>query len=234
MRLFLTCCFVAATCATASHAADVVVMPDATPAPVYQAPQTFSWRGAYFGGLGGYQWTEAEPNTFRIRQSRLYSNGGIVGAFAGYNYQFENNLVLGLEGELDYNFGAKDQDLDVLLNGAYQPLDGKLDLQWGGSVRARLGYAFDHTLLYATGGWEIVGARLKASGPMGNIDTDDTAFNGWTVGAGAEYAFTDNLFGRLEYRYSYFPKVDHPFGFDEDFSVTSSQNRVLVGMGYKF
>ncbi|MET3602010.1 outer membrane protein [Martelella mangrovi] len=219
-----------------ANAADIIMtpVPQQEVPPMRDVPTAFNWQGFYVGGVGGWVWTEAEPNTFRIRQSSLDSNNGLIGGFVGYNYQFENNFVLGVEGELDYNFGADDQNLDVLLNGSYQPMNGKLDLQWGGSIRARAGYAFDQALIYATGGWEVVGARLKASGPGGSIDTDDQAFNGWTIGAGAEYAFTKNLFGRVEYRYSHFPKVDHPFGFDNSFSVKSHQNRVQIGLGYSF
>jgi outer membrane immunogenic protein len=58
----------------------------------------------------------------------------------------------------------------------------------------------------------------------------------WTVGAGLEYAFLNNLIGRVEYRYSdfgtfsYAPAVFAPFV--ENHRIT--ENQVLVGLSYKF
>ena len=59
---------------------------------------------------------------------------------------------------------------------------------------------------------------------------------GWTVRAGSEYAFLNNLIGRVEYRYSdfgtfsYAPAIFAPFV--ENHRIT--ENQVLVGLSYKF
>jgi hypothetical protein len=90
-----------------------------------------------------------------------------------------------------------------------------------GSVRARVGYAFDHALLYGAAGW--TGARGHVDTPIGS---DSATFSGWTVGAGVDYAFTDNVFGRLEYRYNDYGSKDL-MGVDTDFN----QNVVGVGIG---
>ncbi|AVA25185.1 outer membrane domain-containing protein (plasmid) [Rhizobium sp. NXC24] len=136
----------------------------------------------------------------------------MVGGFIGYNWQFENNVVLGLEGDLNYNWNK-----DTIAPG----IDVGTDID--GSVRARLGYAFDRALIYATGGWEAT---------RGFIDTgskDTKTFNGWTVGAGVDYAFTDRVFGRLEYRYTDFGDKDI-----NGVKVDLKQNAVVVGIGVKF
>ncbi|WP_246755344.1 MULTISPECIES: outer membrane protein [Rhizobium] len=60
-----------------------------------------------------------------------------------------------------------------------------------GAVRGRLGYAFDRTLIYATGGWTATRGFIKIPG-----DKESKTFNGWTIGAGVDYAFTNNIFAR--------------------------------------
>jgi outer membrane immunogenic protein len=74
------------------------------------------------------------------------------------------------------------------------------DLNYFGTVRGRLGYAFDRTLIYATGGFAYGGGDSN--------NNDDGLFNdnggnggdefkyGWTVGGGVEFAFSNfQLFG---------------------------------------
>ena len=58
---------------------------------------------------------------------------------------------------------------------------------------------------YVTGGvawsdWDFKAIPFPVSARSTTSDT----FIGWTVGAGIEYAFTPNLIGRLEYRYTDF------------------------------
>jgi outer membrane immunogenic protein len=140
-------------------------------------------------------------------------NGGLVGGFLGYNWQMDNNIVLGAEGDLNYNWNKED-----IIPG----VDGGTDLD--GSVRARLGYAIDRTLLYATGGWQISRGYLDAGDGK-----DRKTFNGWTLGAGVDHAFTDRVFGRVEYRYADFGDKDI-----DGVNVDLKQNSVVVGVGVKF
>ena len=69
------------------------------------------------------------------------------------------------------------------------------------SLRGRVGYAFDRTLIFATGGIAFTQFSAEADLCNGASLNADQSLTGWTVGAGAEYAFTDNWIGRLEYRY---------------------------------
>ena len=74
------------------------------------------------------------------------------------------------------------------------------------SVRARLGYAFDKTLLYGTAGaaWlrTSVFGESAAGACLGICDAVAT-FDDWgaVVGGGAEYAITPNIVLRAEYLY---------------------------------
>ena len=73
-------------------------------------------------------------------------------------------------------------------------------IDWFGTVRARVGFAIDRTLLYATGG--LAFGRVSNSW----ADTEATTIYGknsswkagWTAGGGVEYAFTNNWTAKLE------------------------------------
>ncbi|MBN9268995.1 MAG: porin family protein, partial [Mesorhizobium sp.] len=54
---------------------------------------------------------------------------------------------------------------------------------------------------------------------------------GWTAGVGTDIKLTDNVFGRVEYRYTDFGSKD--FGSTIG-KVKSSDNRVTFGVGMKF
>ena len=71
--------------------------------------------------------------------------------------------------------------------------------RWLGSVRGRLGYAFDNWLLFGTGGWAFT--NIRHTNDFGAGDSFDNNRSGWTVGGGIEYALTPNWTTRLDYRY---------------------------------
>ena len=71
------------------------------------------------------------------------------------------------------------------------------------TARGRLGLAFDRFLVFGTGGWAwgnpLTSYALVGAAPFFNNDGSST---GWTAGLGADYAFTDSVVGRVEYRYT--------------------------------
>jgi outer membrane immunogenic protein len=78
------------------------------------------------------------------------------------------------------------------------------ELNWLGTVRGRVGYAFDRFLPYVTGGVAFGGVRgsFAVTTPAGAFAASGTDTNiGWTVGGGVEYAFTPNLSLKGEYLY---------------------------------
>ena len=97
---------------------------------------------------------------------------------------------------------------------------------WEGSVRGRVGVAFDRFLAYGTGGIAFTGLEVVAPA----VTTSETRA-GWTLGAGLEYAFTDNVTFRGEYRYSDFGS-DNYAGVAAPIGVTNHALR--FGLNYKF
>ncbi|NTE63473.1 porin family protein [Agrobacterium fabrum] len=209
MRKLILSAFIALGASTA-QAADIVAE-RSSPPPAFETP-AFTWSGAYLGIQGGGGWANGEFSGFGISSSED-ANGGLFGAFAGYNYQFDNNLVVGVEGDIEYNWNEQE------IFGA------KFGTDWAGSVRGRVGYAFDHALIYATAGWAATQGYVDVPG----LGKDEATFNGYTVGAGVDYAFTNNVFGRVEYRYNDYGDKDL-----QGFNVDVDQHMVKIGLGVKF
>ncbi len=167
--------------------------------------------------MGGSDWLNANGSLFNPPQQDF--NGAHLGAFAGYQYQFSNNVVIGLEGDVSYDWNKK-----IFVSGGGTPAD--IGTDWGGSVRARVGYAFDHLLVYTTGGWAFARAFVRPDG----FPSAEETYNGYTVGAGIDYAFTDNIFARAEYRYADFGGKTLASGLDADLK----QHLFNVGIGVKY
>jgi outer membrane immunogenic protein len=199
-----------------SAAADDTVT---TAAP--QAAPVYDWSGGYAGVTGGYGWMDGlfEVSGYPPKNDSL--DGTVLGVFAGASTQFDNNIVLGLEGDLEYNIQ------DVAVTSAFGTFTGGVD--WQGSSRLRLGYALDRVLLYTTAGWAAT--RLKAE--FIGVAEATGSFHGYTLGAGVDYAVTDHLFGRLDYRYNDFGSGELDFG-PAAVAAELEQHTVKLGFGMKF
>ncbi|MGF9563657.1 outer membrane protein [Neorhizobium sp. JUb45] len=194
------------TATSAARAADAVEQIPEAPVAIEATAPAFTWSGPYVGLHGGYGWGNGDVGAFSEN-----FDGGRFGGFVGYNWQMSNGFVAGLEGDVNYDWNE-------------QSIAGA-DVKSGfsGSARARLGYAMDRALPYIAGGWTATNA--KVSGPV----SDDDTLSGWTIGAGVDYAFTDNIFGRAEYRYN-----DYGSGNLAGANVNFDQHIVNVGIGVKF
>ncbi|SCX24530.1 Opacity protein antigens [Agrobacterium sp. DSM 25558] len=208
------------TASTAIAADTVYVVPQE---PVVNG-QVFSWTGFTAGVQGGYAWDNQDLSGIAATPLGADFNGGILGGFAGYNYQLGNNWVLGVEGDLEGNWG--DGNLTILAPDRFE-----YGMDWQGSVRARAGYAFDRALVYGTAGWAVGRGYLVVPG----FPKEKETFNGYTVGAGVDYAFTDLIFGRIEYRYTDFGDKNYDFGaLGPLLNGDIDQHAVRVGLGVKF
>jgi outer membrane immunogenic protein len=209
-------------------------------APFIAAVPVFTWTGFYVGAQVGYGWNANEndivlPTGFVVQRGDFGDSGDgfLAGVHAGYNYQI-GSFVIGVEGDVEGVFGD-DDDGDVVVIGPgggvftnYGLAGNALD--WQGSIRARAGFAFDRALIYATGGFAFGGV----SGSFGLLDSGDDNLTGWTLGAGIEYAFTNNLTTRLEYRYTNFDGGNNVFNNVSLGSNDIEFHTVRAGLSYKF
>jgi outer membrane immunogenic protein len=156
------------------------------PQPVFKpaAMPTFAWTGFYVGLNAGAAWGDFTKGGSFIDPKTGFT-GGIT---AGYNHQIEN-FVVGLEGDYNYS-GLKGNGF--VLPGTFV----KGGMSSFGTVRGRLGVAFDRALIYGTGGYALGVTTLES----GLIKSNSTS-SGYVIGGGLEYAFTQNISAKAEYLY---------------------------------
>jgi outer membrane immunogenic protein len=184
-----------------------------TPPAVEAAPAN-NWTGFYLGALLGYTWGDAGTSGFDV--GHVNTDGIDGGAYAGYNWQFPNNFVIGGEGDLLYSGASGDKGgLDV-------------DQGWNGSLRARAGIALDRFLIYGTGGVALTELQLDGAG-----ESDTNTLWGWTIGAGTEAMITRNITARVEYRYTDYQDKDFDLG-GANVNSDYSTNTIHAGIGVKF
>jgi len=150
-----------ATVAGLAVAASAAVAADLPrgPAPYYSPPPAlgYNWGGFYLGGNLGYEW--GKVTNISINPSGLM--GGVQG---GYNWQ-TGAVVFGVE-------------TDIQLSGADDTFAAwKFSNPWFGTLRGRLGYAFNNILVYGTLG--LAYGDLK--GELGTT-SETRSEAGWTGG----------------------------------------------------
>jgi outer membrane immunogenic protein len=189
-----------------------VETPPPAPDVSYTPEPDFTWTGFYIGGLAGYEWANIDTDI----PGDFDTDNFLGGVFTGYNFDVGNGLVLGVEGDVTYH----DQ------NGS----DGGVEFgtDWNGTLRGRIGYAMNRFMIYGTGGLAVANAEASDA-----TSSEDNTAVGWTAGAGVETAFTNNVFGRIEYRYTDLGSDSYSLDSgDVDADLTS--HGVMVGVGVKF
>lgn len=201
--------------APASFAADMARPPRAAypvKAPEYRA---YDWTGFYAGFNAGYGWGNSK---YGFDGSNTSPEGALLGGTIGYNYQW-GQTVFGVESDIDWN-NAKGS-----IGCGLGTCETKSD--WLGTTRLRLGYAVDRFMPYITGGAAY--GNVKANVPGVGFDSDTKL--GWTVGGGAEYAFTPNWSVKAEYLYVDLGKLNCA---SCGSTVKFNENIVRAGVNYKF
>jgi outer membrane immunogenic protein len=228
---------IASVFSLSAHAADLPQrMEPVAPVP-YVAP--FSWTGFYLGGEIGWIRTDNNYSTGALLlgapflvTSASSKDGLTYGILAGYNYQM-GQVVLGVEG--DFAGWTVGKIRYTAITGDFLTAHSK----WGGSIRGRLGFAADRALFFVTGGAAFISNETSIPTTGISVGGDDTRV-GWTAGAGIDYAFTNNWFTGLEYRYSQYQAKTFVYpipilalglvGFKQELS----SNQVTARIGYKF
>ncbi|WP_246702602.1 outer membrane protein [Starkeya sp. ORNL1] len=183
--------------------------------PLVAVAPPFSWTGFYLGGNAGYGWGSGKEGI-----DNLSPDGFLGGGQVGFNYQFGNNVVLGAEADFQ---GSNLKDSGY--NGVF---DTRSKMDYFGTVRGRIGYAFDNVLPYLTGGLAWGHNEIE------NLDlgiTSDNTHVGWTVGGGLEYALSNNWTVKAEYLYMDLGDEFYD-SIGDDAGLKASTAR--IGVNYKF
>ncbi|MER8870554.1 outer membrane protein [Mesorhizobium sp. M0814] len=192
-----------------------------------EPPAGFVWSGGYVGLQAGYGWGKSDNDfpSSPIAEISGDIDGGLVGIYGGWNWQF-NQVVTGFDADVNYSGieGTKNNDFGESLT---------TELKWNGAVRGRLGYAFDQVLIYGAGGLAFGDIDVDVFDAGGTFANASETKAGWTVGIGTDIAFSANLIGRAEYRYTDYGEVDYttPGG---DGTIDVKIHTVALGLAYKF
>ncbi|MFT4090270.1 MAG: TonB-dependent receptor [Asticcacaulis sp.] len=193
-----------------------------------------NWGGVYVSGLAGNLGMQTRGVTTggsgtvagvaASESAHADANGLQMGFGVGYNHHLTDNWVFGIEGDMTYattkgsQFSHTTEDLYLAQNGQYQ---SRNDYRFNrfATLRGRLGYGFDRTLVYATGGLALVTetqsrtqyrslvVRTFDAGDATSpwfTETKKATRSGWTLGGGAEYALSNNWSFKGEYLYADF------------------------------
>jgi outer membrane immunogenic protein len=184
------------------------------------APPVFTWTGCYIGahaGGGSMHDSFTQDNTFSTDVVDTNGNSGtgtgaVAGGQLGCNYQ-DGNAVFGLEGEgywsnLKTTTGNSFTSTGEGVTNFAATTKNKDDF----TVAARVGIAFDRTLVYGKAGWAWGNfsfgsvnnfTAFPGSGFTSFTDTiaATKTLNGLLLGAGIEHAFSPNWTVKLEYNF---------------------------------
>ena len=182
------------------------------------------------------------------------------GAQIGYNFQY-GALVYGVEADIDFiargNRGSRSRGINAQLPVAPFPFATSLAASGGrsgnyiGTVRGRLGYAFDRFLPYITGGLAYGDTRSGGTVSFRGPGVPSNAFTssggnstriGYALGAGVEYAFTNNITAKAEYLFTdlghnrrrlYSSAAAPGYTFVSN-NRSDRNHQIRVGLNYKF
>ena len=217
------------TAALPAAAADVYTPP---PAPAYAPAPGFSWTGFYVGANVGYTWGKHDwdPATATITAAGSGGPAGtsyffktdtdsdssfIGGGQVGYNWQFRQ-WVIGAEADLQRQSISNAITLSgntPYAGGPFLAGDGfSAKTDWLGTLRARAGVGFDRLLVYGTAGFAFGSVEASACYVGGFCWTDKQIHAGFVVGAGAEFAVTNNVSLKVEYDYVDLGHESHNLG----------------------
>ncbi|MGP8232416.1 MAG: outer membrane protein [Methylovirgula sp.] len=241
IRSLLVSSILSFAAAGAAFAAD---LPSTKGEPVYAPPPLlWNWTGFYIGANAGLS---TGTDTFSATDEDFFGSGGYratSGGFSGggqigYNYQFDgSNFVLGVEADFEGST-QKGTYVDEFEGDESAAFGTKVN--WWGTARGRIGYAFGNILPYVTGGF----AYGHVSDYISGVEIDNENFSwgttrtGWTAGAGVEYAITHNLSAKIEYLYTDLGSWNYGgYPISEDGEAINTKvafHTVRAGLNWKF
>lgn len=164
----------------------------------------FNWSGVYIGLHGGgasgdLSYSDTVPGLFfgvETFRGDLNASGALGGIQIGANKQF-GNVVVGAEISVSgANISGSQTDSCLELDATC-----KARVNYLVTALARLGYAHDRWLVSASAGWTLAGADYSNTFDVGIpvTSTSNETLDGFTYGAGFNYALTDSVSIGAEY-----------------------------------
>ena len=201
---------------------------NSAPAPSYYSPApVFNWTGLYLGVNGGYGFGSfTGGGTTRFGGA----DAGVLGATAGYNYQI-GQFVVGIESDFDWT-GFKSSK--TYLPGPISET-AKLDDLWTLRGQGRLRHGQRSALCnrrLCRRDDQDQPHRFDLPVPLGGPTYRSNKYsNGFAIGGGLEYAFTNAISVKAEYLYT---SLDRQSIFGGAYLTTAAMHESLVRGGIDF
>lgn len=196
--------------AASAHGADLIIDTPTEPGIVDVGG---TWDGVFIGGFAGYASGEYAADGFDTEDM----DGWLLGAAIGTNFTLTDGIVAGVVGDLAWSTIERADEY------------GSGNIDWAGSVRGRLGIDAGGFLPYLTAGLAVAGTSIDNE----ILDVTDSAVHaGWTVGAGVEFAVTDDVSIDMLYRYSDYGSQTYDVG-TGDFDIALDTHQVTIGVNWK-
>jgi outer membrane immunogenic protein len=191
-------------------------------APALAAPPpVFNWTGFYVGANGGYGWSAGSSNLTVSDAvvgsgvipvtSSFDANSGFGGVQIGYNLQRDDGrVVFGIEADIQSGIRGKGTASTPGDSGIDDSIDGtaRSGLDWFGTARGRMGFTFDRSLIYFTGGFAFGGvndrltvSELSEGALLKSTVTRSRTTTGFVLGGGLEYVLGPAWSLKGEYQY---------------------------------
>src|SRR5271166_3024098 len=237
---------IAAGLSSPARAGDLPSAKEAPEAPAAGDP----WSGFYAGGHIGYAWgnsnwtTPGNSGSVGMAEGiNTFNESGswFTGLQAGYNYLLPNRILLGAEADvMAPTFPNLAGNTIGGVSNFTSPTMGaesySVNVQTGGTLRGRIGYAPSDWLFYATGG--LAWSRDLLTLTQISSQTTDSPLLwrlGWTVGAGVEFPVAANWTGKVEYLFRDFGGKEVYFPSNaQQFASALTLQEVQVGLNYHF
>lgn len=220
--------------AIASWKADRAIAADKPLQMPSEARANVDWGGLYVGAHVGYGRGQAniishDPESVTSRSSFGALYGGL---HVGYNYLLTSRLMLGVE--TDISFPDSPGGSDVIWSGTTAQSEIIEKIDYMGTLRGRIGYAFGNWLLYGTAGVSWSGGHFFRTDPAsGNEQSRPGLRTGWTAGAGLEHSFQPNWSTRLEYLYGRLGSANVSLPSGAEYASRFDVHVLRLGLTYK-
>src|SRR5436190_18107035 len=239
MKKFLLATSTLAALGGQVFAADLPVRTPIKARVIASVPQ-FTWTGCYIGAHVGGGWAHknfSDPSGVRfapLGQVIDVDPSGILGCGQiGCDYQFARNWAVGIDGDFSWA-DIRGETPDPFFGN--KNIDART--HWLASATGRLGYTWDHWMLYGKGGAAWARDKYDTRNPLLYDFTGSEIGTGWIVGAGLEWAFWHKWSARLEFDHYDFSNrtvvlTDPNLG-SQVANIKQRVETVKLGLNYRF
>jgi outer membrane immunogenic protein len=206
-------------------------------------PALYDWNGFYAGAHAGGAWDHRDASIFNTTAGAFLVSGstqasGVTGGGQiGFNYALSPHWIAGFEADIS---AADLQGSEIGATG-YGKRDNKIDSF--GTLRGRLGYAWNEIMFYCTGGFAWANEQMTRTQQIGTInqatpgtvESSSTAGSGWAAGLGLEWGFAPNWSAKFEYLHLDIGSQSFTFPLAmQRIDATARMDVVRVGLNYRF